>query len=106
VLEGAINDDANIRQFVDQYKPTFPVGLAGRLSAMEYMQMSPMVRSYVPYMAFVDRKGVIRAQYTGGDAFLSDEARQPQNIRDEALKLLAEDAAPNPLRTKRLVTKK
>jgi hypothetical protein len=66
------------------------------------MQFSSVVRNYVPYMVFIDRKGVIRAQYTGSDPFLMNEVEQEKNIRAEAEKLLTEPgAAPR----KRLVKK-
>ena len=40
-------------------------------------------------MTFIDRKGMIRAQYTGSDQnFFGD--KQPDNIRAEVEKLLAE----------------
>ena len=40
----------------------------------------------------VARKGIIRAQWTGGDAFLQNEIEQGKNIRAEVTKLLAENA--------------
>ena len=43
------------------------------------------------FLVFIDRKGVIRAQYTGVDeAFFDDH--QEQHMRDEAEKLLNEGA--------------
>ena len=65
--------------------------MASQMGALQYMQISPVVRTFVPYIAVIDRKGVIREQLTGGD--LSD-ATQERLFRDIAVKLLNEPAAP------------
>ena len=57
------------------------------------MQMNPAERVYVPYMVFIDRKGIIRAQYTGTDKIM-DETLNGSALREEALKLLNESSAP------------
>jgi hypothetical protein len=91
-LEAALNTDANLPVFIRQYQPTFPVGTASQLGAMQFLQMSPVLRPpFVPYIAFIDRKGMIRAQFTGGD--LSDDS-QERILRENAEKLLNEDAPP------------
>ena len=100
VVEGTINTDADVPGFIKQFSPTFPVGTADPNAAREYMQLSPVERSFVPFMTFIDRKGMIRAQYTGSDqAFFGD--KQPDNIRAEAEKLLAEKAVTGAAKTKR-----
>lgn len=93
MLEGAVNEDADIAGFVRDYNPGFPVGRAGGLNALEYLQWPKGQRPLVPMMVFIDRQGVIRAEYTGVDPnFFNDE--QEKHIREEALKLLNERAAP------------
>ena len=91
MLEGAINTDANIPMFIQQFRPLFPVGMASQMGALQYMQLSPVVRTFVPYIAFIDRKGIIREQLTGSD--LSDET-QGRVLRDIAVKLLNEPGPP------------
>jgi hypothetical protein len=54
--------------------------------------MSP--NFYVPQIVFVDKMGVVRAQYSGHDAFVSNN--EEQNIRNLALKLLAEPGGSKP----------
>jgi hypothetical protein len=55
------------------------------------MQWPPSQRPLVPLMAFIDRTGVIRAQFTGVDTnFFGDDL--DKNIRAEAEKLLKEGA--------------
>jgi thiol-disulfide isomerase/thioredoxin len=93
VLEGALDDNPDIPQFVQRFQTNFPVGAVDRLTAAGYMQLSPMVRNSVPFMLFVDRKGVIQAQYTGGDDFLLNEGAQDQKIRAEVQELLGKSAA-------------
>jgi hypothetical protein len=93
VVAGTINDNPNIPDFIKRFNPSFPVGEANHLGAYEYMQMSLTERVYVPYMVFIDRKGIIRSQYTGTDKIM-DEALSGALLREEALKYLNESAAP------------
>jgi hypothetical protein len=44
---------------------------------------------YVPTMVFIDRKGMIRYQYLGGDPFFNDLER---NLHDTVETLLKEPA--------------
>ncbi len=87
-----MNDKADVAGFMKQYNTPFPVGTAAGLGALEYMQWPPSQRPLVPLMAFIDRTGVIRAQYTGYDSeFFGDNL--DKNIRAEAEKLLKEGGA-------------
>lgn len=43
-------------------------------------------------MLFIDRKGIIRAQYTGSDQEFFDETKQAGTIKAEAMKYLSEPA--------------
>jgi hypothetical protein len=45
----------------------------------------------VPHMVFIDRRGVIRAEYPGEDPFFKDAAK---NVRAELDRLLKTPAAP------------
>ena len=91
VVEAAVNDNPDIPGFIQKYGATFPVGTSSGLGALEYMQWPPSQRPLVPLMAFIDRTGVIRAQYTGVDTnFFGDDLEK--NIRAEAEKLLMEGA--------------
>ena len=56
----------------------------------EYLQLDPTKRSFVPYMLFIDRKGIIRAQFTGSDQDFFNESKQAGTIKAEALKYLDE----------------
>jgi len=87
VIAGVLNEDANIPEFIQRFNPGFPVGDINRLGAYEYMQMKSDERVFVPFMVFIDRKGIIRSQYTGTDKIL-DEAQSEKTLREEAEKYL------------------
>ena len=90
-----MNENPDIASFVSQFKVPFPVGTAGVMSALDYIQWPKDKRPLVPFLVFIDRQGVIRAQYTGVDeAFFDDQ--QKQHMRDEAEKLLNEGAGSQP----------
>jgi hypothetical protein len=88
VLEAAMNTDANLPMFIRQFQPSFPVGAVDQMAALQFMEISPMIRTFVPYIAFIDRKGMIRNQLTGDD--LADEMQAsksceitPKNLVNE-----------------------
>jgi thiol-disulfide isomerase/thioredoxin len=93
VLECAFNDDAkqNMAAFLQQFQPPFPVGWTSRATAMAYLQRSLLDTKplYVPHMVFLDRRGIIRADYPGEGDFFKDPAT---NIRAELEKLLKPSA--------------
>ena len=91
VIEAAVNENPDVPGFIRTYNPPFPVGTASGLGALEYMQWPAGQRPLVPLMAFVDRTGMIRAQYSGLDASFFDDDMD-KHIRQEAEKLLKEGA--------------
>jgi hypothetical protein len=94
VLEAAINSNPDIPGFLAQYKPPFPVGTADPTAALQYLDWPAGKRPLVPLMVFVDRQGIIRAEYSGADADFFNEQKMDEHIRAEAQKLLAERATP------------
>ena len=89
-LECAFNDDALVAlpEFLQRFKPSFPVGYSTPAAVMSYLQYSVMVPTplYVPHLVFLDRAGVIRADYPGEDRVLP-ERRKP-NMRAQLDKML------------------
>ena len=89
VLECAFNDDAKqtMAEFLQQFQPPFPVGWTNRAAAMAYLQRTILDTRplYVPHMVFLDRRGIIQADYPGESDFMKDPAT---NIRAELEKLL------------------
>jgi hypothetical protein len=94
VVEAAVNDNPDIPGFIQRFHPPFPVGTAGGQAALDYLQWPKDERPLVPLMVFIDRKGMIRAQYSGLDEKFFDD-QQDQHIREIATKLLAESSAPS-----------
>jgi peroxiredoxin len=70
---------------------TFPVGYDERDPVFSYLQRSPTLRTYVPIMVFIDRKGVVRGQFLGDDQFFTN---RDNNIRSLLDKLIGEPAVP------------
>jgi peroxiredoxin len=87
VLAAAIDAPTAVPAFIKQFNPPFPVGFNTSDEAMGFMQHVPMMTSYMPMIAFIDKDGMIRAQYEGNDPFLS-EGVQERNLRDKIEELL------------------
>ena len=77
ILAAAFNPDAEraVPDFIRTYKPTFPVGYAGRNEVLTFLGQSPDFEMYVPIMSFIDRKGMIRYSHLGDDKFFADPER-------------------------------
>lgn len=83
VVAVAFNQDAQARLpgLVKKLNLSFPVGTAPQMSVFQHLQLSFTKRYSVPFLAFIDGGGVIRAQFTGDDAFFKDtEANMRSNI--------------------------
>jgi len=93
VVEAAVNDNPDVPGFIERFKPNFPIGTANGDAALKYLQWPQDQRPLVPLMMFIDRQGMVRAQYSGLDEKFFDD-QQDQHIREVAEKLLAEGAAP------------
>jgi peroxiredoxin len=65
VLASAIDAPTAVPGFIQRFNPPFPVGFNTSQEAMDFMQHVPMMTSYMPMLAFIDKDGVIRAQYEG-----------------------------------------
>jgi thiol-disulfide isomerase/thioredoxin len=93
VLECAVNTGADnlIPAFTQQFKTNFPVGYNFDQDFVlnTYMEHPTDKIPSMPMIVFIDRGGMIRAQYEGQDAFI-ESPNQEQNIRGEIQKLLAE----------------
>jgi len=88
-----VNDNPDVPGFIQRFQPPFPVGIAGGQASLDYMQWPKDQRPLVPLMVFIDRKGMIRAQYSGLDEKFFDD-QQDQHIREVVVKLLAESTVP------------
>ena len=91
---GAVQDMPSlyVPDFIRDFKPTFPVGGADRNLAMQFMEHDPHYIFYSPSLTLIDRKGMIRGQYPGGDEIFNGD--QEANLRGKIEPLLKEGAAP------------
>jgi peroxiredoxin len=87
-LGAAFNEGADymVPGYIAGLRLKFPVGVASRDSVYEFLQLrdhqGPV---YVPQLVFIDKNGMIRAQYSGDNEFFKDEEN---NIRREVEALL------------------
>jgi peroxiredoxin len=93
VLATATEDTAAaaLPEFLRKFAPPFPVGFNKAGDFMSFMQHSPMLVPYMPALMFIDKDGIIRAQYEGRDPFLNEAATET-NIRAKLEELLAPGA--------------
>lgn len=91
----AINDMANmlINDYAKQFSLTYPLGYANRDVATQFLQHPIMMSMLMPQLVIIDRKGVIRHQFPGGDKFYENEEK---NLREVLLPLLKASGGPAP----------
>jgi len=89
----ATNDMAHmlVPDYVKQFGLSFPVAFAPREKAHEFLQLPLMLIMYVPQLVFIDRHGVIQAQYGGQDKFFLDEEN---NMRKQIEAMLGDAKKP------------
>jgi peroxiredoxin len=90
----AFNDMATllVPDYVKQLGLTFPVGVGTRDEVIGYLEFPLVKPLYVPQLIFIDRKGMIRAYYPGGDKFYENEET---NMRGQIEALLKESSPAN-----------
>jgi len=90
VVESAIetNADAAVAEFSRRFQTPYPVGFNSVMDAMNFMQHPLMQGPHMPLVAFIDRKGIVRAQHEGNEDFFGDS--QEQNLRKQIEALLKE----------------
>jgi thiol-disulfide isomerase/thioredoxin len=97
-LECAFNDAApqTLAGFIQTFQPAFPVGRADRGPVTEYLSWSAVKTLYVPHLVFLDRKGVVRADYPGESDFMKDPEGNVRKQLDELLKPASTTRAAHP----------
>jgi hypothetical protein len=79
----------NIPDFRKKFLPEFPVGYNDQTYLMKFLGRLPNDPMFVPQIVFVDRNGIIRAQYSGDDPAMNKEI-QEKNLREALEKTLKE----------------
>jgi peroxiredoxin len=92
VVASAIDPMSSMKvpDFIKQFQPGYPVGFNEHDAAIQYLQHPIMYRLMMPQLAFIDRKGTIRAQHAGDEETFFNEATQEKNLRDTIEGLLKE----------------
>jgi len=89
VLACAIENGAQLAvpAFIKNFNPPFPVGYNDGSTAISFMQHPVVKVPIMPMLAFIDREGMIRAQFEADDEkFFGDG--QEQNLRAQIEALL------------------
>ena len=96
-LASAIDEtaQANLPNFIREFKPPFPVGVNNVMAALDFMQHPPMVGPRMPLIAFIDRQGFVRAQFEGQEPFFAED-KMAANIHAKLLDMLKSDAKASP----------
>ena len=89
-LECAVNDGAEnrIKEFVERFQPSFPVGWGTQEAMMTFLGASFMDphAMFVPHMVLLDRAGYVRKDLEPGDQFYSNPAVNVPAALDKLLK--------------------
>jgi peroxiredoxin len=89
VLGVIVDDPKQVPDFIRKFKPAFPVGYTTDTKAvLDFMQHPAAAVPHMPLIAFIDKNGMIRAQYEGDDPLLKEEVMEA-NLRkgiDDLLK--------------------
>src|ERR1035441_6212839 len=74
VLASATEDTAAfaLPGFLRQFNPPFPVGINTTAEFTAYIQHPTMLQMYMPALVFIDKDGIIQAQYEGRDPILEE----------------------------------
>jgi peroxiredoxin len=92
-------DDKKFQMYAQQFGITYPIGYhLNRAQLGEFLQHPVMEQMMMPQLVFIDRTGVIRAQFRGNDETFFGPANdkggtEQKSMRAEILKLVAPSAA-------------
>src|ERR1039457_6417964 len=108
VLASATEDMAAtaLPGFLRQFDPPFPVGINTTAEFTAYIQHPTMLQLYMPALVFIDKDGIIQAQFEGRDPIL-EETNVEKNIRAKVEEMLKPPvAAPKKAAAKKGTAKK
>src|SRR5262249_12652277 len=71
VLFAAVNLSPNVPEFINRFNVPFRVGTADDAKARLFFEFTMTMPSYVPWLMFIDKTSVIRAQFTGSDSIFN-----------------------------------
>jgi len=71
----------NIPDFKKTFTPAFPVGYNDQGYVSKFLGLPPNEPVFFPQVVFIDRNGIVRAQFTGGDKPM-DKDIQEKSLRE------------------------
>jgi peroxiredoxin len=80
---------ASNTEFVERFSPQFPIGAMDQETLNAFGQWGPK-RTYMPQVFFLDKAGVIQAQFMGSDGFFEGDTLT--NTRDAVKRMLLKTA--------------
>ena len=88
-IASAVEEQAetSVPEFIRRLKPPFPVGYSGLKPSMDFLQHPPKLTPHMPLIAFIDRHGVLQAQYEGMEPFFVED-RMAKNLHDKIAALM------------------
>ena len=92
-IASAVEEQAqtSVPDFIRRFNPPFPVGYSGLKPSMDFMQHPPKLTPHMPLIAFIDRNGILQAQYEGMEPFFASD-RMAHNIHDKIAELMSRGA--------------
>ena len=109
-IGAAINDNAKmlVPEFIVRLGLTYPVGVTPREMAYDFLGYNASDPSsgplLMPQLVFIDRKGIVRAQYPGDDNFFKEA--EETNMRNQIEALLKDTGAVKSASSKKSAAKK
>ncbi len=109
-IGAAINDNAQVLvpEFIIKLGLTYPVGVTPREMAYDFLGFNPNDPAsgllLMPQLVFIDRKGIVRAQYPGDDNFFKDA--EETNMRNQIEALLKDTGTAKSASLKKSAAKK
>ena len=88
-IEG--NAETSVPEFIRKLNPPFPVGYSGLKPSMDFLQHPPKETPHMPIIAFIDRRGKVRAQYEGMEPFFVEEV-MAKNLHNKIAALMGSGA--------------
>ena len=87
-VAAAVNQNASylVEPFVNRYRPTFPIGFLEEEPTMKIADFDKETRPFVPIIMFIDRTGIVQAQYFGNDPVFKQQEKSFQAITESLLK--------------------
>jgi thiol-disulfide isomerase/thioredoxin len=83
---GDPNAQYTLASFVQRYRPVFPVGYLNTDQMIKIGDIGKDDRPFAPIFLFIDRKGIVRQQFTGDQPFFKAEEPATRKLIQDLLK--------------------